>query len=57
MVKLAMRGLGRDFGGVAAVRDFTLDVATGEFVSLLGPSGCGKTTMLRMIAARDVLRL
>jgi iron(III) transport system ATP-binding protein len=50
MVKLAIRGLGRDFGGVAAVRDFTLDVATGEFVSLLGPSGCGKTTMLRMIA-------
>ena len=50
MFKMAIRGLGRDFGAVAAVRDFTLDISAGEFVSLLGPSGCGKTTMLRMIA-------
>jgi spermidine/putrescine transport system ATP-binding protein len=38
------------FAGVAAVKDFNLDIATGEFVSLLGPSGCGKTTLLRMVA-------
>jgi iron(III) transport system ATP-binding protein len=50
MIKLAIRNVGRDFGGVAAVRDFSLDIAPGAFVSLLGPSGCGKTTMLRMIA-------
>src|SRR6476660_1345242 len=37
-------------GGAAAVQDFNLDVARGEFVSFLGPSGCGKTTTLRMIA-------
>ena len=37
-------------GGAAAVEDFNLDVARGEFVSFLGPSGCGKTTTLRMIA-------
>ncbi len=37
-------------GGVAAVADFNIDVARGEFVSFLGPSGCGKTTTLRMIA-------
>ncbi|SDF66269.1 ABC transporter ATP-binding protein [Sporolituus thermophilus] len=36
--------------GVLAVNDVTLDVAAGEFVTLLGPSGCGKTTILRMIA-------
>jgi iron(III) transport system ATP-binding protein len=35
---------------VRAVDDVTLEVATGEFVSLLGPSGCGKTTLLRVIA-------
>jgi iron(III) transport system ATP-binding protein len=35
---------------VAAVRDFSLDVAEGEFVTLLGPSGCGKTTTLRIVA-------
>ena len=38
----------------AAVEDFTLDVAQGEFVSFLGPSGCGKTTTLRMIAGFEM---
>ncbi len=33
-----------------AVKDTTLDIAPGSFVTLLGPSGCGKTTTLRMIA-------
>jgi ABC-type Fe3+/spermidine/putrescine transport system ATPase subunit len=50
MTKLAIRNVGKDFDGVPAVRDFSLDIAAGAFVSLLGPSGCGKTTMLRMIA-------
>ena len=38
------------FGGLAAVADLSLDLASGEFFTLLGPSGCGKTTTLRMIA-------
>src|SRR5687767_4229558 len=33
-----------------AIRAVTLDVADGEFVSVLGPSGCGKSTLLMMIA-------
>jgi len=37
-------------GKVMAVDSVTLDIAAGEFFSLLGPSGCGKTTSLRMIA-------
>jgi NitT/TauT family transport system ATP-binding protein len=32
-----------------AVSDITLDIAEGEFVSLIGPSGCGKSTLLRLI--------
>jgi NitT/TauT family transport system ATP-binding protein len=35
---------------VTAVRDVSLRVAPGEFVSVVGPSGCGKTTILNMIA-------
>jgi spermidine/putrescine transport system ATP-binding protein len=38
------------FGEVTAVAGINLDVAGGEFFSLLGPSGCGKTTTLRLIA-------
>ena len=37
-------------GAVEALSRITLDVAEGEFVSLIGPSGCGKTTLLRAIA-------
>jgi spermidine/putrescine transport system ATP-binding protein len=38
------------FGSVEAVRSLDLDIARGEFFTLLGPSGCGKTTTLRVIA-------
>ncbi|WP_295532689.1 ABC transporter ATP-binding protein [uncultured Thioclava sp.] len=48
---LSLRGVSKDFGGgVFGLKDIDLDIASGEFVSLLGPSGCGKTTTLRVIA-------
>ncbi|MGH7043470.1 MAG: ABC transporter ATP-binding protein, partial [Acetobacteraceae bacterium] len=50
MTKLSLINLGKSFGTSQAVRDVTLALEAGEFVSLLGPSGCGKTTTLRMIA-------
>ena len=53
MVKCALLGLGKAFGGRAAVRDVSLEVSEGEFVVILGPSGCGKTTTLRMIAGLE----
>lgn len=40
-------------GTVEAVKDLTLDIKDGEFVSLLGPSGCGKSSTLRMIAGLE----
>ncbi|MEP6980853.1 MAG: ABC transporter ATP-binding protein [Nakamurella sp.] len=46
---LATRGLHKEFGGVAAVDQLTLDVPTGSFFGLVGPNGAGKTTTLSMV--------
>jgi len=43
---LELRGLSAGYGGVAAVRDLDLAVASGEVIALLGPNGAGKTTTL-----------
>jgi putative spermidine/putrescine transport system ATP-binding protein len=47
---IRLRGLTKRFGDVVAVDGVDLDIAPGEFFTLLGPSGSGKTTTLRMIA-------
>jgi putative spermidine/putrescine transport system ATP-binding protein len=50
MAIVHIRSVTKHYGHVIAVEEFSLDVADGEFVTLLGPSGCGKTTTLRMLA-------
>jgi spermidine/putrescine transport system ATP-binding protein len=47
---IGLNGVSKRFGRHAAVDDVSLEIADGEFFSLLGPSGCGKTTTLRMVA-------
>lgn len=47
---LRLSHVSKQYGSLHVVRDFSLQVQKGEFVSLLGPSGCGKTTTLQMIA-------
>jgi putative spermidine/putrescine transport system ATP-binding protein len=50
MAFLELSNLQKYYGTSHVVRDFDLDVKSGEFISFLGPSGCGKTTTLRMVA-------
>jgi branched-chain amino acid transport system ATP-binding protein len=51
---LRLRGVGRRFGGLDAVRDVNLVVAHGERRAILGPNGAGKTTLFNVISC-DVL--
>ncbi|MFC4548751.1 MULTISPECIES: ABC transporter ATP-binding protein [Halorussus] len=50
MTDLHLDAVSKSFGNVTALRAVDLDVADGEFFTLVGPSGCGKTTTLRAVA-------
>lgn len=50
---VALRAVRREFGDQVAVESLDLDIAEGEFFSIIGPSGCGKTTTLRMVAGLE----
>ena len=43
----------KKFDDVSVIKDFSLDIYEGEFITLLGSSGCGKTTVLRIISGLE----
>ena len=47
---ISVSGVTKNFDEVHALKEVNLDIATGEFVTIVGPSGCGKSTLLRIIA-------
>ena len=50
MALLEVRSLSKNFGGLAAVSDFDLDVEEGEIRGIIGPNGAGKTTLFNVIS-------
>ncbi len=53
MARITLNKIAKKFGTVDVLHDVSLDVADGEFLTLLGPSGCGKSTLLRIIAGLE----
>jgi NitT/TauT family transport system ATP-binding protein len=55
--QVSIRRVGKTYvsprGPVAALVDIDLDIAEGEFVSVVGPSGCGKSTLLKLVAGLE----
>ena len=50
---LSVSKLNKSYGEVEALREIALEVAEGEFVSIVGPSGCGKSTLMRCMAGLE----
>lgn len=53
MANIKIDRIKKSFGSFDALKEISLEIGDGEFVSLLGPSGCGKTTLLRIIAGLE----
>jgi iron(III) transport system ATP-binding protein len=53
MARVEIKGLSKSYGEHEVLRDLSIEVGEGEFLTLLGPSGCGKTTTLRCVAGLE----
>jgi multiple sugar transport system ATP-binding protein len=53
MANISFAAISKSFGATPVLKGISLDVADGEFLTLLGPSGCGKSTLLRILAGLE----
>lgn len=53
MAQLRIQDVKKQFGGSDVLKGISLDIADGEFLTIVGPSGCGKSTLLRIIAGLE----
>ena len=52
-VVVKLENISKKFNDEYVIKNLSLDIYEGEFLTLLGPSGCGKTTILRMISGLE----
>lgn len=50
MARVTLRNISKEYDGISAVRDLSLEIKDGEFLAIMGPPGSGKTSTLKMIA-------
>ncbi|MEO6929380.1 MAG: ATP-binding cassette domain-containing protein, partial [Casimicrobiaceae bacterium] len=50
MASVTLKGIAKSFGSTEVLSNIDLEVADGEFITLVGASGCGKSTLIRIIA-------
>jgi multiple sugar transport system ATP-binding protein len=55
MAAVALHQVHKSYGKTPIIHGVSVDVADGEFLTLVGPSGCGKSTLLRMIAGLETI--
>ena len=53
MATVALSSIAKSFGSTKVLGGVDLDIADGEFLTLVGPSGCGKSTLIRIIAGLE----
>jgi ABC-type sugar transport system ATPase subunit len=53
MADISIENLNKSYGKTQVIRDFSLNIKSESFTTLVGPSGCGKSTLLRMIAGLE----
>ncbi len=53
MAQVSLHHISKNFGATQVLRDISLEIEDGEFLTLVGPSGCGKSTLLRIIAGLE----
>ena len=53
VAQIVLSNISKSFGDRPVLQDIDLDVAAGEFLTLVGPSGCGKSTLLRIVAGLE----
>ena len=53
MSKIEFKNINKSYGDNKVIKNFDVQINTGEFIVLVGPSGCGKSTLLRMISGLE----